>query len=163
MNITRSLLALTLVALPLAVGCSHDDDMHHDHDHARVDQTTGDEHHDAQSDAHHTGTQVTTRDTDHDGTDDTVAVEDSGPTALDQGESAADVEITRQIRSAVVSDSSLSFGARNCVIITNGGNVTLRGDVTSVESAAIERHAMAVAGVTHVQNNLHASDQPPHH
>jgi hypothetical protein len=177
MTLTRCLLVLALVTSSAALGCSHDDDHHHD---AQMARTSGDEHdHDRQydgtrvathdtdhdgtrvatHDTDHDGTRVTTRDTDHDGTDDTVAVQGNGPTALDQGESESDVEITRQIRSSVVNDSSLSMTARNCVIITNGGHVTLRGNATSAESAAIERHAMHVAGVLHVQNDIRAMDQ----
>jgi osmotically-inducible protein OsmY len=154
MTITRSILALALVLAPAAVGCSHDDDhSHHPAAHAR---TSGAEH--AQHADHPNGTRVATVDRDGNGTADGVAVVSERPTALDQGESASDIEITRQIRSAVVDDSSLSFGARNCVIVTRNGDVTLRGDVTGTEAAAIERHAMAVAGVTHVENELHVTN-----
>jgi hypothetical protein len=150
MRLTTSLCALALIVLPSAIGCSHDDDHHGDHNVARTSGAERD----------HDRARVATRDTDHDGTADTVAVRDeSPPTALDQGESASDVEITRQIRAAVVADSSLSFGARNCVIITRDGDVMLRGDVTGAESDAIERHAQTVAGVTHVTNALNVTDQ----
>jgi len=159
MNSARILLVLSLGFAPAAVGCSHDDDMHGDH--ATAYRSTGDEHGDGNGHAHVAGSRVTTRDTDHDGMDDTVAVRGTGRTATDQGESPSDVEITRQIRSAVVGDSSLSFGARNCVIITNGGHVTLRGNATAAESAAIERHAMAAAGVLHVENDLQTTDETP--
>jgi osmotically-inducible protein OsmY len=77
------------------------------------------------------------------------------PTAFDQSESAEDLEITRQIRAAVVSDSSLSFGARNVTIITADAVVTLRGDVSSnAERDAIDRHAHETAGVSRVDNML---------
>lgn len=145
MTFSRILLCLALV--PMGIACSHDDD-HHDRD-AHAERTSGAEHEHAR---------VVTQDRDHNGTADTVAVQEDQPTAMDQGENASDVEITRQIRSAVVGDSSLSFGARNCTIITNGGNVTLRGDVTGAESDAIERHAHQVAGVTHVTNSLNVTD-----
>lgn len=140
MNITRSFLALALAFAPAAVGCSHDE-AHDDDSHAA--RTSGDEHTHAR------------RDTDH---DDTVAADDQA-TAFDQSESPADLEITRHIRADVVGDSSLSFGARNCVIITRDGEVLLRGDVTSAESDAIERHAINVAGAAHVRNALHTTDQ----
>ena len=155
MKITR--LLLTLAVVPMAIACSHDDG--HAHEGTHADRTSGDEH----AADHDHGTRVVTRDTDHDGTRDTVTARSDGPTALDQGESSADVEITRQIRSAVTGDSSLSFGARNCVIITQQGSVTLRGDVTSAESAAIAHHAHAVVGVSHVQNDLHATDSARAH
>jgi hypothetical protein len=150
MTLIRSILALALVALPMAAGCSHEEEhaTRHGHAHAR---TSGGEHRRALPN----GDRVASVDRDGDGTADGVAVLDDTPTALDQGESASDIEITRQIRSAVVGDSSLSFGARNCVIITRNGDVTLRGDVTDAESAAIARHATEVAGVTHVENQLH--------
>ncbi len=87
MNSTRVLLVLSLSFVPAAVGCSHDHDMHQDHGTAgHADRTSGHEQ------AH--GTRVVTRDTDHDGTDDTVAVAGTAQTAMDQGESASDVEIT---------------------------------------------------------------------
>jgi hypothetical protein len=78
--------------------------------------------------------------------------------AMDQGESAEDLEITRQIRAAVVGDSSLSVGARNVTIVTRGAVVSLRGNVTSnAERDAIDRHAHEVAGVHRVDNMLSVS------
>jgi osmotically-inducible protein OsmY len=141
MNITRSFLALALAFAPAAVGCSHDE-AHDDDSHAA--RTSGDE---------HTHAPAGSRDTDHDA----VAADDQA-TAFDQSESPADLEITRHIRADVVGDSSLSFGARNCVIITRDGEVLLRGDVTRAESDAIERHAINVAGAAHVRNALHTTD-----
>ena len=145
MKLTRTLLVLALAAAPLGIGCSHDDDHHDDHPMAHQGDTSG-------------GSRVHTEDRDHDGTDDTVVAEDdSAPTALDQSEDSSDVEITRQIRAAVVGDSSLSFGARNCVIVTQHGVVTLRGDVTRAERDAIDRHAREVAGVPRADDMLHAT------
>ena len=81
------------------------------------------------------------------------------PTAQDQSASTSDVEITRRIRQACIDDGSLSTMARNVTIVTNGGVVTLRGDVaTSAERTAVERHAQAAPGVTRV-NNLLAVDR----
>jgi len=77
---------------------------------------------------------------------------------MDQSESAEDLEITRQIRSAVFGDSSLSFSARNCTIITRDTIVTLRGSVTHAESVLIEQHAHEAPGVTRVDNLLEMSD-----
>lgn len=148
----RSILSVlfALAMVPAASACSHDDDTHHDHGQATA-STSGDEH----TQGHD---RVVARDTDHDGTHDTVAVQEGPPTAMDQGEGSADLEITRQIRSAVVSDSSLSFGARNCTIITNNAVVVLRGDVTQAENDAILRHAQHVAGITRVDNMLNVTD-----
>jgi hypothetical protein len=159
MTILRTLSVLSALALPvLAIGCSHAQDQG---DATRATRTSsGGER------------RVATRDTDRDGTDDTVTVRDgtddtvtvrdddgSRLTAMDQSESTGDLEITRQIRASVVGDSSLSFGARNCVIITRGGMVTLRGDVTGDESATILRHAQRAAGVLRVDNDLNVTDQ----
>lgn len=117
---------------------------------------------------------VATRDTDHDGTDDTVdshggsahATAEHGtshPTAMDQSEDSHDVDITGRIRQAVVADSSLSLTARNCVIVTQHGHVTLRGDVTRAERDAIVVHAERVAGATNVNSELHVTDMHASH
>ncbi|MET0790400.1 MAG: BON domain-containing protein [Polyangiaceae bacterium] len=68
-------------------------------------------------------------------------------TPMDQGPSEADRKITRDIRQAVMSDSSLSFTAKNVKIITVDGKVTLRGPVkTAAERSAIEATARKVVG-----------------
>jgi hyperosmotically inducible protein len=68
-------------------------------------------------------------------------------TPMDQGPSAADRKITRDIRQAVMNDSSLSFTAKNVKIITIDGKVTLRGPVkTEAERSAIEAAARKVVG-----------------
>jgi len=71
----------------------------------------------------------------------------ASPTAMDQGPSEADRKITRDIREALMNDSSLSFTAKNVKIITIDGKVTLRGPVkTEAERTAIEAKARKVAG-----------------
>jgi hyperosmotically inducible protein len=71
----------------------------------------------------------------------------AAPTAMDQGSSESDRKITRDIRQAVMSDSSLSFTAKNVKIITLDGRVTLRGPVKSAaERTAIEAAARKVVG-----------------
>lgn len=76
-------------------------------------------------------------------------------TPFDQGQSGPDIEITAQIRRAVLEDQALSANADNVKIITSGGMVTLRGPVASeAEKAAVEAKAKAVAGVTDVVNQL---------
>ena len=78
-----------------------------------------------------------------------------GPaTAMDQSNEPADLEITRRIRAAVVTDAALSVGARNCVIITRDSVVTLRGNVSQDEKQRIATHAQAVPGVSRVENLL---------
>ena len=73
----------------------------------------------------------------------------------DQGASAADREVTANIRKAVVSDDSLSMNAHNVKIITQDGVVTLRGPVKSAaEKASVVAKARKVAGVTRVDDQL---------
>lgn len=85
-----------------------------------------------------------------------IAPEDT--TAIDQSEAPPDLEITRHIRWAVVTDSSLSFSARNCVIVTRGAVVTLRGEVTRAERDAIMAHARDAEGVTRVNDGFQVTD-----
>lgn len=76
-------------------------------------------------------------------------------TPLDQAENSADIRITADIRKAVLDDKSMSVNAQNVKIMTERGVVTLRGVVDSVaERAAIESKALAVAGVTRVDNQM---------
>jgi osmotically-inducible protein OsmY len=51
-------------------------------------------------------------------------------TPTDQGSSAQDVQITKNIRSAIM-DTDLSFNAKNIKIITRNENVILKGVVES--------------------------------
>jgi hyperosmotically inducible periplasmic protein len=77
-------------------------------------------------------------------------------TADQQPENKSDLEITRDIREAIVADKSLSTYAHNVKIITQNGAVTLRGPVHSVE----EKHTVAskaadvVGGPNKVTNQL---------
>jgi hyperosmotically inducible protein len=77
------------------------------------------------------------------------------PTADRQSNSKADVEITRQIRRAIVKDDSLSTDAHNVKIITSGGVVTLRGPVaSSEEKMAVAKKVEKINGVRRVDNQL---------
>jgi hyperosmotically inducible periplasmic protein len=76
-------------------------------------------------------------------------------TAQQQKMNPADRATTKQIRSAIMKDSSLSTYAHNIKIITRDGTVTLKGPVRSEqEKAAIESTAKSVAGVANVTNDL---------
>jgi osmotically-inducible protein OsmY len=76
-------------------------------------------------------------------------------TAESQKNNRSDVEITRQIRQKIVKDDSLSSNAHNVKIITQNGNVVLKGPVqSSAEKSKIEREAQNVAGVKSIQNKL---------
>jgi osmotically-inducible protein OsmY len=77
------------------------------------------------------------------------------PTAEQQKENRSDLDITRDIRRSITSDKALSTYAHNVKIITQNGNVTLKGPVRSTdEKAAVEAKANEVAGATHVKSEL---------
>ena len=76
-------------------------------------------------------------------------------TADNQKDNASDREITRKIRRAIVSDKSLSTYAHNVKIITQGGQVTLKGPVKSEdEKNQIASKAAEVAGQDKVTDQL---------
>jgi hyperosmotically inducible protein len=80
---------------------------------------------------------------------------DTTRTPGDQSEAKSDLEITKEIRQAVVGDSSLSFNAKNVKIMTEEGKVVLRGSVaTGAERTTIESYARQVAGAGHVDNQI---------
>ena len=80
---------------------------------------------------------------------------DATKTAGDQSENEADRKITQEVRKSIVGDDKLSTNAQNVKIITNDGQVTLRGPVkTEDEKKAIEGKAKQVAGVKNVDNQL---------
>jgi hyperosmotically inducible periplasmic protein len=79
----------------------------------------------------------------------------STKTPIDQDETQRDVNITAEIRKAVLADEKMSVNARNVKIITAAGKVTLRGPVNSQEEKdAIESTAKAVAGKDNVTNEI---------
>jgi osmotically-inducible protein OsmY len=76
-------------------------------------------------------------------------------TADQAGQRKADVDLTAEIREAVVADDSLSMNAKNVKIIVDDHAVTLRGPVASAdERATVERIAINVAGERRVINEL---------
>jgi len=78
----------------------------------------------------------------------------SRPTAGQQKENAPDREITRKIRQSITQDKALSTYAKNIKIITQDGNVTLRGPVRSEEEKrTIEAKANEVAA-GHVKSEI---------
>jgi len=79
----------------------------------------------------------------------------SAQTPVDQAENEADLQISQNIRKAILADDSLSVDAHNVKVITSGGVVTLRGPVrTQQEKAAIEEKARQVSAVTRVDSLL---------
>ena len=79
----------------------------------------------------------------------------SEPTADQQKDNRTDQDITRQIRQSIMADKSLSTYAHNVKIITQNGQVTLKGPVRSEdEKQAIASKATAVAGENKVTDDL---------
>jgi osmotically-inducible protein OsmY len=67
----------------------------------------------------------------------------------------ADLNVTQEIRKAIMADESLSMNAKNVKIITANGIVTLRGPVnTPQEKATIEAKAQSIAGANNVDSQL---------
>jgi osmotically-inducible protein OsmY len=77
------------------------------------------------------------------------------PTADEQPNHKSDLEVTRQIRQAIVADKSLSTYAHNVKIVTQHRKVTLRGPVRSAsEKETVEAKAAEVAGASNVVNRV---------
>jgi hyperosmotically inducible protein len=73
----------------------------------------------------------------------------------DQSNTKTDLNLTQQIRKAIMADKSLSTNAKNVKIITANGLVTLRGPVnTPQEKATIEAKAQSIAGAHNVESQL---------
>jgi hyperosmotically inducible protein len=79
-----------------------------------------------------------------------------GATTADQQKmNPADRATTKQIRSALLQDKTLSTYAHNIKVITQDGHVTLKGPVrTEDEKTSIGEKAIQVAGAGNVTNNL---------
>ena len=87
--------------------------------------------------------------------DNTAKNAEAAPTAQDQRNEKSDVDLTAQIRRAVVGDKNLSTAAHNVKIITVSGVVTLKGPVKSAaERASVAEKAKQIAGPANVKNEL---------
>jgi hypothetical protein len=85
----------------------------------------------------------------------TDAKKSDKPSVGDQGNSKAEVKISARIRKSLMASNTLSFGAKNVKIITEGSKVTLRGDVKSeAERKEIVGIAQNTNGVTQVDDQL---------
>ena len=82
-------------------------------------------------------------------------------TADQQNNSQSDIDLTRQVRRAIMHDKSLSTSAHNVKIVAKNGIVTLRGPVKSdEEKQAIAAKAVEVAGsADKVQNDLEVASK----
>jgi len=77
------------------------------------------------------------------------------PTADKQQNNRSDRDLTQQIRKAITADKTFSEYARNVKVITQNGQVTLKGPVrTEDEKSAIELKAKAIAGEGNVTSDL---------
>jgi hyperosmotically inducible periplasmic protein len=82
------------------------------------------------------------------------------PTADQQKDTRSDRDITQQIRRSIVNDKSLSTYAHNVKVITQHGQVTLKGPVQSEdEKKAIEAKAAEIAGEKKVSSELNVKPQ----
>jgi hyperosmotically inducible periplasmic protein len=76
-------------------------------------------------------------------------------TSGDQSNSPADLKTTQAIRQALMKDGELSTTAKNIKIITDNGQVTLRGPVKSAqEKAKIDQLAKSAAGGAKIDDQL---------
>jgi hyperosmotically inducible protein len=76
-------------------------------------------------------------------------------TSGDQSNSSADLKVTQAIRQALMKESELSTTAKNIKIITNNGQVTLRGPVKNAqEKSKIDQLARSAAGGAKIDNQL---------
>ena len=84
----------------------------------------------------------------------------SEPTADQEKENRSDLDITQQIRQSIMKDKSLSTYAHNIKIVTQNGQVTLKGPVQSGdEKRAVETKAAEVAGQDKISSELDIKPQ----
>lgn len=80
---------------------------------------------------------------------------ETGITAQEAGNSEGDVKLTAKIRQALVKDKKLSTYAHNVKIITENGQVVLKGPVKSdAEKQEVESKAGRIAGADRVRSEL---------
>jgi hypothetical protein len=85
----------------------------------------------------------------------------NAPTADRQQNARPDRDTTKQIRDAITADKALSTYAHNVKVITQNGQVTLRGPVRSEEEKrAIEGKAAEIAGEGNVVSDLTVKPKP---
>ncbi len=72
-----------------------------------------------------------------------------------QKNNKSDIQISADIRKAIVGDKTLSTYAHNVKIVTRGGMVTLKGPVrTDEEKSSVEAKAKEVAGADKVTSQV---------
>jgi osmotically-inducible protein OsmY len=81
-------------------------------------------------------------------------------TSGDQSNSSTDLKITQAIRQALRKDGELTTTAKNIKIITENGQVTLRGPVkTAQEKAKIDQLAKSAAGSAQIDDQLEVTNK----
>lgn len=81
-------------------------------------------------------------------------------TPMDQSLTKSDQAITQHIRKSIMKEEDLSTNAKNVKVITQNGEVTLRGPVNSrVELETIVERAKAVPGVKTLRNQLEVKSE----
>jgi hyperosmotically inducible protein len=79
----------------------------------------------------------------------------TSPTADQQKSNESDRQLTKNVRHAIIRDKTLSTDAHNVKVITQDGQVTLKGPVKSEEEKeAIGSKAAEIAGQGNVVNDL---------
>ena len=143
MNTTRKLLSLSMLSGIALLGCD------------KPNSTMSDR----STNGATSGTTSTVVDRDNTGVNKRDREKDA-KTPMDQNENKVDIGITAGIRKSVV-DTKMSTNAQNVKIITQDGNVTLRGPVkTQEEKNRIEEIARNVAGVKAVDSQLEVEQNP---
>jgi hyperosmotically inducible protein len=80
---------------------------------------------------------------------------DGAVTADQQKENPTDRDLAQKVRRSLTRDKTLSTYAHNVKIVSQGGQVTLKGPVRSEqEKKHIEAKAVEVAGAGHVVNEI---------
>ncbi len=79
----------------------------------------------------------------------------AGQTADEQSQTKPDLALAQRIRQAITKDKTLSVDAHNCKVITQKGQVRLRGPVASeAEKTRVAAIAAKIAGSGKVTNEL---------
>lgn len=85
---------------------------------------------------------------------------ENAKTPMDQSLTKSDQAITQHIRKSIMKEEDLSTNAKNVKVITQNGEVTLRGPVNSAaEVEMIVKRAKAVPGVKTLHNQMEVKSE----
>ncbi|HEX4417729.1 MAG TPA: BON domain-containing protein [Kofleriaceae bacterium] len=83
----------------------------------------------------------------------------TAPNADHASNKKSDLDVTQQLRKAVMADDSLSTNAHNCKIVVQDGSITLAGPVASdAERTKLAALAAQVAGDHKIDNQLQVTN-----